>query len=377
MGMYYYYAYLVNHGAVPNRDFQMVYGILFPYLLAITEWVWHHPFALILLFQWIEFASVYAIFTQKNAPLSLGAFLAYALNPITVVWIWLGLQNQVMCLIPVAAVIALRNETGRSLLFALGLAVSKVFALWTILPALLGQRLKSKIVFVAALLAIYVPFVIMGASPLSFKASEITGEITEDAKVPGVESLFGYMPLGSMETEVTHGVLIVTAGLLLATLLWAFVMRFKLDAGKIDADARFQRELIFTAIFATLLTLIYQAFATYTAPDYLLVAVFFAPLLVKAKFWTNGDHALFVIMCYLQSTIYLLWYHLAEFGIVSQRSSTVFLVLLVLGNLFYDCLLSSLCRSRHHLPSAPGGGSLFGQIAFSNGLSMISRLYGF
>jgi hypothetical protein len=333
MGMYYYYAHLVLHGAVPDRDFFMLYGILFPDLLAIAVRIWDHRFALILLFQLVEFAAVYALFTQRNVPMSRGDFLRYAFNPVVLVWLWLGLQNQIMCLIPIAAAFALRGEIGRNALFALGFALSKIFALWTILPALLVQRARSAIVFGVALLVIYVPFLLLGSTGISFKATEATGSITDDASHSGIESWVGLIPSAPWEAGVTHGMLRFTALLLLVVLLAACFVRLKFMPEAPGPNASFARDLAFTAIFATLLTLVYQAFATYTTPDYLTVAIVVLPFLVTAKFWTQWDQVFFAVVCYLQATVYLLWFHLPEFGVRNPRENGIFLVFLILVNI--------------------------------------------
>jgi hypothetical protein len=331
--LYVYYGNLVLHGYVPNRDFYVLYGILFSYLLAAALVIWHHPFSLYLLFQLIEFAAVYAIFTQKNSPLPLQSFLRYAFNPIILVWMWLGLQNQAMCLVPVAAVYLFRSEARRSLFFAIGFAISKIFALWTIIPALALQRARSILLFVLVLGAIYLPFLLVGSHGISFLATEANGRISDDAHGSGIESLVGLIPSEPRQIVVGHLVLLITGALLLLVILGCFLLRLRIGTRKVS-DLSFEQKLLFTAIPAVLMMLIYQAFASYTAPDYLATAVAFVPVLTKFRFWSAIDQVLFAIMCYFQAVIYLFWFHFQEFGIADARHSGIFVLLLVLGNLF-------------------------------------------
>lgn len=335
MSMYYYYAGLILHGAVPDRDFDMVYGILFPYLLAGAVYLWDNRFAIIILFQLAEFVGVFVIFTQKNVALTLRDFLLYALNPITLLWIWLGLANQVTCLIPAAAAIALRNETSRSALFAFGFAISKMFALWTIIPALLCQRIRSIIVFGVVLLVIYLPFLLMGSKGFSTSATEASGSVTNAAARPGVESLANIAALyvsDSTLASLVHGILLFTAGLLCLAILSACWLRLRLKLDWHDTSGPLRDKIVFTTIFATLLTLIYQAFATYTIPDYLLVVIVYLPFLVRFKFWTIWDQILVVVACYFQAIIFQIWFHFAEFGNARPLSNPLFLALELVGN---------------------------------------------
>ena len=337
MSMYYFNAEVVLRGAMPNRDFYTLYGILFPYVLAGAVWLWHDRFALIILLQLVEFAAVYAIFTQKTVPLSLRTFLIFALNPLILVWIWLSLANQSMCLIAVAAAFALRSEMARSLLFALTFASSKIFSLWTIIPALLCQRFRSWVVFGVTLLVIYVPFLMAGSTGISFKATEASGYITDDTGHSGIESIVWMIPIpaGMTETNLTHLILMFTAGLLLAVMLVACWLRFRLGLGTgLGNDvAKYQRDIIFTAIFATLLTMIYQTFATYTIPDYMLGVIIMVPVLVQTKFWTAWDQVLIALTCYFQTIVFLVWFHFAEFGNPLPRTSGLFVFILVVGNI--------------------------------------------
>jgi len=165
------------------------------------------------------------------------------------------------------------------------------------------------------------------------KATEESGYITDDAGHTGIESLWWLIPAKS-EATVTHGVLILTGALLLAFMLAASWLRFrlKLGVGGAQDEARMKRDIGFTAIFASVLTLTYQAFASYTIPDYLMGALIFVPVLVQMKFWTAWDQILIALTSYFQAVIYLVWFHFAEFGNPAPRTSMVFDVVLVLGN---------------------------------------------
>ena len=350
MSMYYFDAEIVLRGAVANRDFYTLYGILFPYALAGAVWLWHNQFAIIILLQLVEFAAVYAIFTQRNLALSLRSFLIFAFNPLLLVWIWLSAANQSMCLIAVAAAFALRNETARSLLFALTFAASKVFSLFTIIPALLCQRIRSGFIFALGLAVIYVPFLMVGSTGISFKATEASGYITDNTNHTGVLSLVGLIPVKS-EVTLTRPILMMTAALLLAVMLVALWLKFQLGLGKEKNGGTTERDIIFVSVFATLLTLIYQAFATYTIPDYLLGVVILVPVLVQARFWTEWDQVLIALVCYAQTVVFLAWFHFAEFG-TEPWNSTFYLSILIIENaLVY--LLCGRCAWRAWTYYAP------------------------
>jgi hypothetical protein len=334
MGMYYFDAELVLKGAMPNRDFFTLYGVLFPYWLAGSVGIWHNRFAIVILLELVEFLAVYAIFTQRNVPLTLRSFLIFAFNPLVLVWIWLSVANQVMCLIAVAAAFALRSELARSLLFAVTFASSKVFALWTILPALMCQRVRSWFIFAIALVVIYVPFLYAGSTGISFKATEASGFITDDSNHTGVLSLVGLFSRGPSEDYLTKPVLAATAVLLLAVLLAAFWLRFRLGLGKASNSGMGKRDIIFVSAFSTMLTMVFQTFATYTIPDYFMGVIVLVPVLAAVNFWTARDVVLVLLVSYFQTVTFLVWFHFAEFGNPAPRTSSGFDALLIVENFF-------------------------------------------
>lgn len=351
MSMYYYDAEIVLNGAVPNRDFFTLYGVLFPYWLAGAAWLWHDRFALIILIQVVEFAAVYVIFTQRTVPLTKRSFLIFALNPLVLLWIWLSIANQVMCLFAVAAAFALRSELARSVIFALTFASSKIFVLWTVAPALLCQRVRTWFYFAAALTVIYVPFLLIGSTGISFKATEASGYITDNTNHTGVLSMVGLIPVKD-EVTLTRPVLAFTALLLLATGLVALAMRFKLGLGREKNSGAAERDIIFISVFATVLTMIYQAFATYTIPDYFLSMIILVPFLVQAKFWTTWDLVLIVVTCFWQSVVFLTWFHFDEFGNPLPRTSGLYVTILAIENVltWWLCLRSAWRAYTYYAP---------------------------
>jgi len=307
---------------------------LFSYLLGAALLIWHHPFVLFILFQLTEFLAVYAIFTQRNAALPLRSFLSYAVNPVILVWMWLGLQNQAMCLVPIAVVFLVRSEMRRSILFAFGFAVSKIFSLWTIIPALGFQRMRSIIFFGLVLALIYGPFFMVGSQGFSSKATEADGYLSDNSQGGGVESLIGLISSPTLQKEIAHLSLLGTAGALFLVVLAVMAIRWKMGTKRIADEQSFEQKLVYTSILATLMMLIYQAFSPYTAPDYLATVVAFSPMLIKSRFWSKLDQIIFAIVSYLQAVIYLLWFHFAEFGSQDVGRGGAFVAVLVLGNVF-------------------------------------------
>jgi hypothetical protein len=335
--VYFYYGDLTLQGKIPNRDFFEVYGILFTYLIAAGVWLRHDPFVIYVVLQLSEFLPIYVLFTQKNIPLSLRSFLGYAVNPIVVVVVWLGAQNQVLCLIPLAALFAVRNEEVRSVWYALGFSLSKLFALWTIIPALAFQRFRSIVVCGAVTALIYLPFLLLGSQGISLKATQLSGEIFDDANSLGAETLLLYLPQPA-SSKVGHIALKATEGVLLLVMAAALCLRLRLGERRI-AGLGLERKALFVCILAMLMTLIFQAFSPYTVPEYLGSAVAFIPLLAKSGFWRAGDQILFAFVSFLQVLVFLLMFHSGEILKGWVTTSPTFLVCTLLQNL---CLLALL-----------------------------------
>jgi hypothetical protein len=351
---YVLYGDMVSRGAIPDRDFFVVYGLLFSYVVAIPLLIVHHPFGLFALFQLIEGGSVYAIFTQRNDPLSLRGFLSYAVNPVVLVWMWLGLQAQTMCLVPIAVVFAVRNETSRSLLYAFGLAISKVFSLWTIIPALAFQRVRSAIIFGLGVALIHVPFMLVGSSGISFKSTEGNGTLSDNTTGGGIESLLGLVASPVLRTQLAHASLFLTGGLLLAVMAGVLLFRWRIGEANLNEPQVVERRLAYISVFSVILTLIFQAFSPYTTPDYLATAIVLVPTLVKAGFWSRADQVIFIMVTFLQSIVYEVWFHFAEISHEDPRRNAAFLALLVTCNLFtigfcLTCGRKSYLVLRHEL----------------------------
>ena len=331
MSMYYFNAESVLKGGMPNRDFYTLYGVLFPYLMAGSVWIWHSRFALVILLQAVEFVAVYAIFTQKNLPLTLRSFLIYAFNPLILVWIWIGLANQVMCLFAVVAAVALRSETARSLLYALTFASSKIFSLWTIIPALLCQRFRSMVVFGVTLIVIYVPFLCAGSTGMSLVTTEANGTITDATNEAGILSLVGLIaggafPIGrdAPDPEVHGGTF---AGRHADRVLAA--VPAEAGEGKIadrtgpdvhldfchaaDADLPGLRHLHGARLFP--------------GSDHPCPGADRAEILGEVGPGAAGGHLLLSV-----SVVFLVWFHFAEFGNPQPRTSWLFDFILIVEN---------------------------------------------
>jgi hypothetical protein len=173
------------------------------------------------------------------------------------------------------------------------------------------------------------------------KATEADGYITDNTNHTGVLSLVGLVPAQGGEVVLTRPILMLTGALLLATLVTALWMKFRLGLGAEKNSGAAERDVLFIGAFASLLTMIYQAFATYTIPDYILGVIIFGPVLARLKFWTAWDEALIAVTCYFLAVVYLLWFHFAEFGNDQPRTSLVYDVPLAICNL---CVFALFAR---------------------------------
>ncbi len=175
----------VLHGAVPLRDFASPYGFLFHYVLAAAIWIKPSPLAIMFAFQigeclglWLLLRAVQSRLPDRAVDREL--FVLYALNPLIVVSLWLGGQDECLLILVLGVAVTLataRTNPLQSVLPALLLLTTKIFALWILAPLLrvqrLGQAMLMGIWIVVAMAAVSI---ISGSVPQSFRFSRDQGQ---------------------------------------------------------------------------------------------------------------------------------------------------------------------------------------------------------
>lgn len=173
---YYKHSKYILEGLIPNKDFSTPYSIGFTYLLSGPIKVYNHPLSIVVTFQVAEVLGLF-LFLKSIRKFSgrkkvVDIFVLYALNPVIVVNLWLGGQDESLLILVLGVACALTWirfwPTVATALVSL-FAITKVFSAWILFPAFLTRDNKTRLATIGIAFALLVGLWTVGIDPLQLE----------------------------------------------------------------------------------------------------------------------------------------------------------------------------------------------------------------
>jgi hypothetical protein len=293
-------------GQVPDRDFFTPYSPLFTYFPATAVGLWPSLFSIVLLFQLVEWLAVYLLVGDAGPKLGIPAFLLFALNPVTLVYFWLGAEQTAFVLLALALALHWRTPVANGIGAALGMMISKVLSLWFLIPLLLARGWKMRFTFIGVCLLIALPFVLAGSTVMSSKITNPDGTLQDQSLLGTAGSIWEFF---STTPAVSRAAVMTALALTALFITWRHLSLYGFGANPEQSDVR-----RFVGLSAVCLILTFQVFFKDIVSDYLCPATWLVPLLLVRNDIRNFDFYLFLAVAAAETACELLMYHNREYA---------------------------------------------------------------
>ncbi len=293
-------------GQVPDRDFFTPYSSLFPYFPATAVALWPSLFSIVLLFQLIEWLAIYLLVGDAGPKFGIPAFLLYALNPVTLVYFWLGAEQSAFVLLALALALHWRRPFANGTGAALGIMVSKVLALWFLIPLLLARGWKMRFTFIGVCLLVALPFFLVGSTAMSSRITYPDGHLGDQTLLGTAGSIWDFY---DASPAITRFVVVAALALTALFITWRHMSLYGFGANPVEADVQ-----KFVALSAVCLIFAFQVFFKDIVSDYVCPATWLIPLLLVRNNVRKFDFYLFLAVAAMQTSCELLMYHNSEYA---------------------------------------------------------------
>jgi hypothetical protein len=293
-------------GQIPDKDFFSPYSPLFTYFPATAVALWPSLLSIVLLFQLIEWTAVYLLVNDAGPKLGIPAFLLYALNPITLVYFFLGVQQNCFVLLALAMAFHWRTPFANGIAAAIGMMSSKILSFWFLIPLFLARGWKMRFTFIGTCLLIALPFFLAGSTVMSSKITNPGGELQDQTLLSTAGSIWEFYDSSpAFSRAVVMGALALTA----LYIAWRHFRLYGFGANPNEPDVQ-----KFVYLSATCLIFTFQVFFKDIVADYICPATWLIPVLLLRNEIKKSDFYLFLIVTAAQTVCELLMYHNHEYA---------------------------------------------------------------